>query len=435
MKKLALFGGEKVRTKLFPGYKVIGEEERIAVDRVIRSGVLSRFLGCWHEDFYGGPEILALEKEWAEHFGVKHAITVNSATSGLYCAVGAAGVGPGNEVIVSPYTMAASATAALIYNAVPVFADIEEDYFCLSPASVESKITSRTKAILVVDIFGQPYDADAINAIAKKHNLVVIEDAAQAPGAKYNGRFAGTLGDIGIYSLNYHKHIHSGEGGIVVTNDDRLADKVRLIRNHAEVVVGNMGFTDLVNMIGFNLRMTELEAAVVREQLKKLDGFVAERQKNVEYLNKKLSNIPCLKVPKIRDGCAHASYVHAIRFDAVVAGVTRERFVEAVKAELMPSELREREGINMGCGYVKPIYLEPIYQKQIGYGDKGCPFKCPWYDGSPEYSKGICPVTERMHYQELLTHELMRPPMTTADLDDVVQAFQKVWEYRGELAQ
>ena len=433
MSKLALLGGNKVRPELFPGYKVIGAEEKAAVDRVIESGVLSRFLGCWHDDFYGGPEVQALEAEWAAHFGVKHAVSVNSATSGLYCAVGATGAGPGDEIIVSPYTMAASATAALAYNAVPVFADIEPDCFCLSAESVAQKITERTKAILVVDIFGQPYDVDGINALAKKHGLLVIEDAAQAPGATFRGKFAGTLGDIGVYSLNYHKHIHSGEGGIVVTDDDLLAEKVRLIRNHAEVVVGAKGFTDLVNMIGFNLRMTELEAAVSREQLKKLPALLKQRQENVAYLNEQLRQIPCLTLPKVRAGAEHASYVHAIKFDAAVAGVSRNRFIEAVKAELSPSMLREREGVNMGCGYVKPSYLEPIYQNLIGYGDKGCPFKCPWYKGELNYGKGLCPTTERMHYDELFTHELMRPPMTKQDLDDVVAAFVKVWQNRQEL--
>src|SRR3972149_2451196 len=178
MSELALLGGEKVRKTKFPAYRVIGHEEEEAVKRVFQSGIFSRFLGVWHEDFYGGPEIQALELEWAEYFNVKHAIAVNSATSALYCAVGATGVEPGDEIIVSPYTMSASAIAPLIYNAIPVFADIEKDYFCLDPISVEARITDRTRAILVVDIFGQPYDADRVNDIAKKHNLLVIEDCA-----------------------------------------------------------------------------------------------------------------------------------------------------------------------------------------------------------------------------------------------------------------
>jgi perosamine synthetase len=433
MSKLAILGGPKVRTKNFPAYRVIGEEEKQAAARVFESGIFSRFLGCWHEDFYGGPEVQALEKEWAEHFGVKHAIAVNSATSGLYCAVGAAGIEPGDEVIVSPYTMSASAVAPLIYNAIPVFADIEEDYFCLSPESIEEKITPKTKAIIVVDIFGLPYDADRINAIAKKHNLIVIEDCAQAPGAKFGNKFAGTLGDIGIYSLNYHKHIHTGEGGILVTDNDELADKLRLIRNHAEAVVEAKGYSSLVNMLGFNYRMTEIEASIAREQLKKLDRLLEERISNVNYLSEKFARIPCLEPAKIRENCKHVFYVHVLKYNQVIAGIHRDKFVEAVKAELMPIELRETEGVKVGAGYVKPLYLQPLYQQKIAYGQDGCPWTCKNNPSNVEYPQGLCPVVEKMYYDVLITHELMRPGMTITDLDDVVNAFLKVWDNREQL--
>jgi len=433
MSNLALLGGPKVRTHLFPAYRTIGREEEVAVVDVLRSGVLSRFVGGWHPDFYGGPQVKALEEEWARHFGVKHAITVNSATSGLYCAVGAIGAGPGDEIIVSPYSMSVSATAALIFNSVPVFADIEADYFCLSAESIEERITEATRAIIVVDLFGQPYDAERINAIAKKHNLWVIEDAAQAPNARYNGRFAGTLGDIGIYSLNYHKHIHAGEGGIIVTNNDDLAEKMRLIRNHAEAVVENKGVTDLVNMVGFNFRMNEIEAAIIREQLKKLPSLVKQRQENVSYLAAKLSEIPCLEPARVRPGCEHAFYMHILKFDSEVAGMHRNRFVEAVKAELPPIELRETEGVKVVAGYVKPLYLLPMFQQKIAYGRNGCPFTCGHAFRDVNYDRGICPVCERMHFDELINHELIRPFMSQQDLDDVFAAFQKVWENRSDL--
>lgn len=433
MPKLAINGGSKVRNEKFPSQTTIGQEERIAVNRVIDSGVFSRFLGTWHEDFYGGPEIQALEKEWAEFFNVKHAIAVNSATSGLSCAIGAAGIGPGDEVIVSPYTMTASAIAPLIYNAIPVFADIEEDFFCLAPESIEQHITDRTKAILVVNIFGQPYDAERINAIAAKNGLVVIEDSAQAPGTKYNGRWAGTLGDIGIFSLNYHKHIHTGEGGIIVTNNDDYADKLRLIRNHAEAVIDEKGYSSLVNMIGFNFRMTEIQAALGREQLKKLPDLLAERQKNVAYLSAELAKIPCLEPAKVRANCEHAFYVHPLKFDQRIAGMHRDVFLEAIRAELMPIELRETEGIKVNGGYVKPIYLQPLYQEKIAYGSFGCPWSCEKYEGRISYNKGICPVTEKMYEDVLITHELMQPPMKNSDLDDVLTAFKKIWDNKDEL--
>lgn len=422
MKELAIHGGKKVRTELFPAYRVIGKEEEEAVVQVLRSGILSKYLGCWADDFYGGPQVRALEKEWAEHFGVKHAISVNSATSGLYCAAGAVGLNPGDEVIVSPYTMAASATAPLIYNAIPVFADIEKEHFCLDPDSVEERITEKTKAIIVVDIFGQPYDVERINAIAKKHNLYVIEDTAQAPNAKYKGKFAGTLGDIGVYSLNYHKHIHCGEGGIVVTDNDELAERVRLIRNHAEAVVEAKGTKNLNNMIGFNLRMTEVEAAIAREQLKKLDWLVEERRKNVKYIEERMQDISFISIPKEREGCEHAYYVHPMFFNEEKAGVSRETYIEAVKAELMPIELREAEGVSIGCGYVKPLYLQPIFQEKVAYGDCGYPFN----ENNVSYASGICPTCEVLHDKTLFSHELMRPFMEKKDLDDVIEAFHKV---------
>ena len=175
------------------------------------------------------------------HFGVRHAVTVNSWTSGLIAAVGAVGLEPGDEVVVSPWTMCASATAIVHWNGIPVFADIEPDMFCLDPRSVEACITPRTRAIMAVDIFGQSADMTALRAVAARHGLKLISDTAQAPGALNGARWAGTLADVGGFSLNYHKHIHTGEGGVLVTDDDTLAERLQLIRNHAEAVVAGPG--------------------------------------------------------------------------------------------------------------------------------------------------------------------------------------------------
>lgn len=427
MSELAILGGPKVRNKLFPAHRPVGKEEAEAAVAVIESGVLSQFLGAWHPDFYGGPNVQALEKAWADRFDTKHAVSVNSNTSGLYCAMGAIGIEPGDEVIVSGFSMSISAVAPLLYGGVPVFADLESDCFCLSAESVEEKITTRTKAIIVVDTFGQTYDAVGINAIAKKHGILVIEDCAQSPSAKNGGLYAGALGDIGVFSLNYHKHIHCGEGGIIVTDDDAIAEKLKMIRNHAEAVVGPRDYQDVTNMLGFNFRMTEIDAAIALSQLEKLDDLVTTRLKNVTYIEKELSFIAAMTPPKVRQGSTHVYYQHAYLWDASIARVTRNVFIDAVKAELPNFELRETEGVKLGYGYVPPLYRLPIFTKD--------PRRSNFTRQLPDYSETQCPVLERLHTTDLVHHEFMVPSMKTKDIDDVVAAFEKVWTSRDKLAE
>jgi perosamine synthetase len=421
--KLAINGGEPVRSEPFPSYVSIGEEEKRAVVEVLDSTVLSKFLGTWSPDFFGGPRVQKFEREWAEYFGVKHAVTMNSATSGLYAAVGASGVGPGDEVIVSPYTMSASAAGPLVYNAIPVFADIDPETFCITPQTIRERLSPRTKAIVVVDIFGQPADMDGIMQLARDHDLIVIEDSAQAPGARYDGRYAGTQAQMGVFSLNYHKTIHAGEGGIVVTNDDDLAERLQLIRNHAEVVVKDKGTKNIVNLLGFNYRMTEIEAAIGSEQLKKLESLLAPRVEAADYLTEKLKQLPGITPPIVRAGVRHGYYLYAVRYDEDQTGVSRQIFANALKAE----------GVPFSEGYVEPIYLEPLYQERILFGTKGCPFTCSHNETQVSYEKGICPVTERMFYKEMLVANVCHAGMTRQYLDDVVSAFSKVVQHSGEL--
>jgi len=424
MPVLAINGGRPVRTDPFPIYVTIGEEERRAVLEVLDTTVLSKFLGKWSPEFYGGPQVNALEGEWARFFGARHAVSMNSATSCLYSAVGAAGVGPGDEVIVSPFTMSASATAALVYGGIPVFADIDPDIFCISPESVRRCITRRTKAIVAVDLFGHPADMDEIMEIAGEHDLAVIEDAAQAPGATSRGRYAGTLADIGVFSLNYHKTIHCGEGGMAVTGDPELAERLQLIRNHAEAVVKEKRVNDLVNMVGFNYRMTEIEAAIAREQLKKLPGLLALRRKAAEYLSHRLGGLPAITIPVVRPGANPGYYVYPIRFSPSEAGVSRDRFADALNAE----------GIPMGKGYAEPLYLQPVYQRRIAFGKDGYPFTFGQRRDDLHYEPGLCPVAERMYYRELMITDVCHANTTEKDLDDVIEAFSKVLGNLGELA-
>lgn len=410
----ALLGGTPVRSTPFPVYRTIGAEEKQAVMAVLDSGVLSQFLGAWTPDFFGGPRVRELEADWCRDFAVAHAISVNSATSGLYAAVGAAGVGPGDEVIVSPYTMTASASAALVYGAVPVFADIDPETYCLTAETIRAKLSERTKAVIVVDIFGHPADFAPIMELASAHGLTVIEDCAQAPGALYHGKAAGTLAHMGVYSLNYHKTIHCGEGGIVVTDDPALAERLQLIRNHGEAVVKHMGYQgELSNLVGFNYRMTEIEAAIAREQLKKLPQLVARRQENAAYLSQGLQGLRGLSLPQVAAGCTHGWYVYPLKYSAAATGISRATYLAALRAE----------GVEIAAGYVEPLYLQPLYQQKIAYGKEHFPFSL-----RPEvsYERGLCPVTERMHFDELLYSPLVHADLGPAELDQVIAAFHKI---------
>lgn len=423
MSKLAILGGPQVRTREFPNRVSMGEEEKKAAMRVLDSDVLSGFVGAASQFFNGGSEVRTFEKLWATKYGFNNAISTNSWTTGLQVAIGAIGIEPGDEVICPPYTMSASATVALFYGGIPVFADLDPERFTIDPASIEEKITLRTRAIMVVHLFGYSADMDAIMSIAKKHNLKVIEDAAQAPGVLYKGTPVGAIGDIGGFSLNFHKHIHTGEGGLIVTNDDDLALRSQLIRNHGENATEAYNLEDISNTIGSNYRFTELQAAIGTEQLKKLDGMLEHRQKLGRYLDSRLKDISGLTIQKLEEGSTHSYYMYPVRFDEEVLGVPRNVFLKAVTAEL-PTP-RYWDTTPFAEGYVKPLYLNPVYQKQIAIGKKGFPFNC-----NPgvkyNYAKGLCPVVEKLYEKQLLLSPLVREGITESDLSDFADAIEKV---------
>jgi len=428
--KLAILGGNSIRTKDFPNRKSMGEEEIEAATRVLKSDVLSGFIGAAGKYFNGGKEVIEFETLWADSYNFKHAISVNSWTSGLQVAVGAIGLEPGDEVICSPYSMSASATVAFMYGGIPVFADLETDTYGLDPKSVENRITPRTKAIIVVHIFGYPSNMDSIMKIAKKHNLKVIEDAAQAPGVYYKGKPIGTIGDIGGFSLNFHKHIHTGEGGLLVTNSDKIALRCQLIRNHGENAIEAYQLKDISNTIGGNYRYTELQAAIAIEQFKKLQAILDHRKVVGAFLSSRLREIEGLNIQKIEKGCTHSYYMYPIRYDKNIFGVSRNLFLRAVSAELPKPKYWDTTPITEG--YVKPLYLNPIYQNQIAIGKKGFPFnlnKQVKYD----YSKGICPVTEKLYEEELLLSPLVREGMKKEDIKDFADAIEKVVENISDL--
>ena len=417
--KLAINGGNKIRIKSWADNITTGEEEKIALSRVIDSGYMSLFEGSHTPDapfsFYGGPEVQALENEWNEYYGSKYSVSVNSATSGLYMAIGALGIGYGDEVIVSPYTMSACAMAPMIYGAIPVFADVD-NMGSLDPNSIKTLVSPRTKAILVVHQFGIPADMDEIMAIAKKHNIRVVEDCAQAHGAKYKGQHVGTIGDIGVFSLNVNKTIQSGEGGVCVTNNTDLHYRLALIRNHGEAVVEAAEYDDITNIAGFNYRMTELQAAVCRVQLSKLYKLNDYRLELVKQLSDGLKEFDFLVTPEDKKDCHSTYYVYPLRFLKDIAGIKREKFIEAVNAE----------GVLFYQGYTKPLYTQPIYQKRTLFKN-GYPFSAiENKECRMDYDMGTCPNAERLYFDEMIINEHIRLPNTEEDVRDIINAIHKI---------
>lgn len=425
IQELAINGGRPVRTRGWLGNVTTGEEEKRAACEVIDGGYLSLFEGSHTPDapfsFWGGPWVQKLEREWCAYYGAKHAVSMNSATSGLYAAIGALGLGYGDEVIVSPYTMSACAACCLVYGAIPIFADVHPLTGSLDADSVEAHVTPRTRAIVVVHQFGIPADMDRIMAVARRHNLRVIEDCAQAHAARYKGQYVGTIGDIGVFSLNVNKTIQTGEGGVCVTDDDKLRYRLALIRNHGEAVVGPAGYDNITNMIGFNYRLSEIAAAMAIEQLKKLGRYNETRLEYVRYLNDALSRHDFLSPVACSHGrecasCEATYYVYPVRFLSERAGIEREKFAAAVNAE----------GVEMFQGYVRPLYLQPVYQRKRAF-KHGYPFAAPENRQiETNYHMGACPNAETLHFQQMMINEHVRLPHTLDDMRDIAEAIDKV---------
>ena len=422
MLKPAILGGSPVRTDPFAERKTMGEPEKAAVLEVLDSDCLSAFIGGPGKFANGGPRVQQFERAWAERDGFKHAISVSSWTAGLVVACGAVGIQPGDEVIVPPYTMSATSSAPMFYGGIPVFADIDPTTYCLDPASVEARITPRTRAIIVVHLFGRAAPMDELMTVARGHGLKVIEDAAQAPGVYHGDRPVGAIGDVGGFSLNFHKHIHTGEGGMLVTNDDAVAHKCRLIRNHGENSYDAEELDDPVNVVGGNYRLTEIQAAIGIAQLRRLDGYLATRNELADHFSERLDKIPGLTPDRRPGNGTHAYYCYPAQYDAAVVGLSRNLFARAVLAELPPAT--GFESTPLAEGYVRPLYLSKIYQHQHGWGAGGQPWSFQ-PDVTYDYAKGLCPVTEDLYENRMLICPLIREPLTTADVDDLAEAMKK----------
>ena len=407
---LAIFGGEKVRDHPFPQWPVYGEEEIEAANQVLRSGHLAR---------QSGTRVRQFESDYAAKFGVKHAIAVSSGTAAIHVALAALGIGPGDDVIHTAHCFIGTATPTLHAGGVPIFADIDERTFNISPASIEQKITPYTKAIVPVHLNGLPADMEGILRIAKEHNLSIVEDAAQAHGAEYNGKLVGTMGILGCFSFWEDKLITTaGEGGMIVTNDDNLALQARKIQHHGEVRQDGDYYKGerlyYHDTLGYNFRMTEVQGAIGCVQLKHLDEYVKLRRRKAYRLTELLSGVAGIIPPYEPENCKHVFYKYIIRLDRQTTQVNSKEFAEALSAEGIPATRR----------YPTPLHQQPLFTEKHGQGNTSAPF-C-WYKGVLQYGSGL-PQAER------LPNDLVRLPLTPNlsddDLADIAMGVSKVMEY------
>lgn len=387
--QLAIEGGTPVRTCTLPyGHQIIDEDDIQAVSETLRSDWITT-----------GPAVEAYEEAFAAYAGAKYAVAVSSGTAALHAAAWAAGVGPGDEAVTSPLSFAASANCVLYCGGRPVFADVQQDTCIIDPDLIEGVITPHTKAIIAVDYSGQPCDLDPINALAERHGLIVIEDAAHALGATYRGRRIGTLATMTVFSTHPVKHITTGEGGMVVTNDPRLVEKLRAFRNHgiaadSHVRAQRADWFYEMEFLGYNYRIPDILCALGRSQLGKLDGWLARRRALADGYHKAFAEVPEVRPVAVRSDRESAWHFYPVRIDVDRLRVDRRRVFDALRAE----------GIGVNVHYI-PIYRHPYY-RQLGY------------------TEGLCPIAEAQ-YERLITLPLWAG-MSDNDAEDVVAAVVKV---------
>jgi perosamine synthetase len=320
----------------------IGEEEVEAVVKVLRKGPLTNALGA-------GPMVTEFEKKFAEFAGAKHAIAVNTGTAALHSAIVAAGLKNGDEVILPSFTFVATAEAVVMAGGKPVFADIDAETYNISPTAIEKAVTRKTKAIVPVDLYGLPADIKPIREIAAEHDLAVVEDAAQAHGATCNGKPAGAFADAACWSLYASKNMTTGEGGVITTSNDEMAETMHMIRTHGE----KAKYASL--MLGYNYRMTEIQAAIGLVQLEKLPAFVAKRRGNARRLSGLLAETEKMQLPHEPKGGEHSWYLYTVRLKNAAEN-ERNKIV---------AELKNR-GIGAEVYYANPVHLMPYYRDSFG---------------------------------------------------------------------
>ncbi len=392
MEKLAIEGGKPVRTsKLFYGHQWIDEDDIKVVTDTLRSD----FLTC-------GPKVKELEQRLLDYTGAKYAVAVSNGTAALHCACIAAGVGPGDEIITTPLTFAASANCAIYCGAKPVFADINPKTYNIDPHSIREKITEKTKAIVAVDFTGQAVEIEEIRKICDEYNLIFIEDAAHSIGTRYDGKMVGSLADMTTFSFHPVKTITGGEGGAITTNNIDLYKKLVLAHSHGITRdINSMDDSDDIGSwyyeqvsLGYNYRITDFQAALIVSQLNKIDKFICRRKEIVEKYNNAFNNIPEIIVQQEIQNSDTCRHLYIIRLDLERLSCTRKEFFDAMSAENVQCQVH----------YI-PVYWFPYYRR---FG----------------YEKGLCSNAEAV-YKSIMSIPLY-PKMTDEDVEDVIHSVEKI---------
>lgn len=389
----AMLGGEPVRHSLLPySRQSVNDADCQAVLRVLQTDYLTT-----------GPTIAQFETTVANYVGAKYAVAFSNGTSALHAACHVADLQPGDEVLTTPLTFAATANAVLYTGAKPVFADVSARTSNLDPSSLTAQITTRTKAILPVDFAGRPVEHEEINQIAKQHGLMVIEDAAHALGASYKGKKIGTWADMTMFSFHPVKAITTGEGGIITTNQTTLYERLVQFRSHGitrdpakcEIYEGDWYYE--MQCLGFNYRMTDIQAALGMSQMNRLDSFISRRREIARRYHEALQDIDTLITPPLDDEAQSGWHLYVIRLISQRLSANRKTVYDSLRAE----------NIGVNVHYI-PVYKHPYY-RDLGY------------------QAGLCPVAEQC-YDSMLTLPLF-PAMTNRDVEDVIEAVRKVFNY------
>jgi dTDP-4-amino-4,6-dideoxygalactose transaminase len=401
-----MFGGTPIRSRPFPSWPIFDESDEQRVLSAVRSGKWGRL---------DGEEVAQFEKQFAQMHGCKHGIAMVNGTVSLRLALLAAGLQAEDEIIVPPYTFYATAAAVVEANMIPVFADIDLDSFNLSPDAVRVAITDRTRAIIPVHFAGQPAEMDAINKIGSEHNLLVLEDAAHAHGASWRDQPAGCLGKIASFSFQSSKNLASGEGGIITTNDDQLADQCRSLHNCGRIPTG-VWYEH--HTISANYRLSELQGALLNAQLVRLDEQTDTRDANGRYLAEKLRQLPGVYPQRIPTECTrHSFHLFMMRLDGNAFGAPRAAVIEALHAE----------GIPCSAGYGYSLYDQPLFRNKA-FG----PYLHHARDRL-DYSQVHCPNSDLICREQAIWFGQSMFLGGRDDMDDIYRAFEKIHSNRQSL--